>query len=70
MGIYVPKQVGREFHCSRNSIVTEALCDWIQAYRSSRWPEGFFDFTPMDDVPDFKELRSDLQNIDNEDSLA
>lgn len=28
----------------------------------SKWPEGFFDFSPIEDVPDFKSYRDDLSN--------
>ncbi|MCE5294609.1 MAG: hypothetical protein LLF94_08360 [Chlamydiales bacterium] len=75
--VYVPKDIGlklseatKALHCSRNSIVTEALSEWLQVHLPSEWPQGFFDFSPVEGVPDFKALRKDLADIVNEDPLA
>lgn len=72
--VYVPKDIGAKLsratealHCSRNSIVTEALAQWLEVHLPSKWPKGFFAFSPMQDVPDFKALRSDLADVTNED---
>jgi hypothetical protein len=35
-----------------------------------RWPKNFFDFSPIENAPDFKSLRSDLKNNILEDHLA
>lgn len=36
----------------------------------TKWPDGFFDFLPIEDVPDFKALREDLkENIFKEKNL-
>lgn len=40
---------------SRNSIITEALELYIKQ-QPKPWPEHFFDFDPIPDVPDFKAL--------------
>ncbi len=38
---------------------------------SNSWPEGFFDFPPLEDIPDFKAFRKDLKELDlEEDPLA
>jgi len=39
---------------SRNSVIKEAIEDWIDHYDSEAWPKGFFDFEPIKDVPNFK----------------
>jgi len=74
--VYVSKQVAEDLaraakaaHRSRNSIVMEALQEWITNHAKSGWPEGFFDFTPITDAPDFKALRKEFKNIP-EDPLA
>jgi hypothetical protein len=75
--VYLPKEVGqqlnkitKELHCSRNSILVEALKEWLEKHQTSKWPKGFFDFEPVEDVPDFKALRNDLLNNIKEDPLA
>lgn len=60
------KQLGR----SRNSIVTEALEEWLTKHRKSGWPPGFFDFEAITDLPDFRGLRADLKDNLKEDPLA
>lgn len=42
---------------SRNSIITEALEEWLNKHTDKPWPKGFFDFEPIEDVPDFEALR-------------
>lgn len=75
--IYVPKEIGfklsqaaKALHCSRNAIVTEAINQWLQKHTSPNWPATFFDFAPLQDVPNFKALRSDLADVSNEDPLS
>ena len=53
---------------SRNSIITEALEEWYRKHSTSTWDPGFFDFAPIEDVPDFKSLRAELDDA-NEDPL-
>jgi hypothetical protein len=74
--VYVNKKTGeritrvaKSLHRSRNSIITEALDEWLDSHTQSKWPKGFFDFTPIDDVPDFKETRKELNDV-SEDPLA
>lgn len=33
----------------------------LEKHTQSNWPSGFFDFEPVNDVPDFKALRKDLK---------
>lgn len=68
--IYVNKGTGervakmaKSLHRSRNSIINEALEDWLNKHTPSKWPKGFFDFDSVEDVPDFKKLRGDLKSI-------
>lgn len=67
--IYVNKAVGEKLthmaevlHRSRNSIISEAIEEWLQRHNNRKWPKNFFDFDAVDDVPDFKELRKELKN--------
>lgn len=63
-------KVAKKLHKSRNSIITEALEEWLGKYSSAQWPKHFFDFEPVLDVPDFKAMRSDLKPIEDSDPLA
>jgi hypothetical protein len=74
--IYLRKDIGEKvtksaeiFHRSRNSIVSEALEEWLDRHTSSTWPKDFFNFEPLKSVPDFKKLRKELIDI-SEDPLA
>jgi hypothetical protein len=75
--IYVKKGIGdqvariaKKLHRSRNSIITEALEEWLGKYNNAEWPKHFFDFEPVVDLPDFKAMRSDLKPLDDSDPLA
>lgn len=63
-------QIAKALHRSRNSIVNEALDEWLKKHTKTKWPKTFFDFSPIDDVPDFKSLREELKNNISEDPLA
>ena len=75
--IYLKEEIGnrvtkaaKKLHRSRNSIINEAVEKWVDAYYPSQWPKDFFNFEPIDDIPDFKELRKDLTLPIKEDPLA
>lgn len=75
--VYLNKQTGekvtllaKSLRRSRNSIVNEALEEWLSNHSKTSWPEHFFDFSPFEDTPDFKALRSDLKDNISEDPLA
>jgi hypothetical protein len=60
--IYVNKEMGKKIarmakamRLSRKSIVNEELEDWLNKQASSKWPKGFFDFDPVEDIPNFKD---------------
>ena len=66
--VYLKKETGerinriaKKLHRSRNSIVSEALDEWLCKHSKSKWPENFFDFPPIENTPDFKALRNDLK---------
>lgn len=63
------KKVAKSMHRSRNSIVTEALQEWLEHHTSKSWPKNFFDFQAAEDVPNFKSYRDDLKPP-SEDPLA
>ncbi len=63
-------RMAKKLHRSRNSIINEALEEWLDSHSPSQWPEGFFDFDPITDIPDFKELRKELNQDIPEDPLA
>jgi len=74
--IYVKKNLGEKVNKtalslrrSRNSIISEALEEWLDRHTSSSWPKDFFDFEPIKDFPDPKKLRKELKSI-SEDPLA
>ncbi len=74
--IYVNKAIGeqiakiaKKLHRSRNSIISEALEEWLGKYTSSEWPAHFFDFKSIDDVPDFKAFRAELGPFEDKDPL-
>ena len=69
MGIKITK-AAKKLHRSRNSIINEAVEEWLVNHSSSQWPKGFFDFNPMTGVPDFKAFRKDLKDNISEDPLA
>ncbi|OZG31641.1 hypothetical protein [Rickettsia endosymbiont of Culicoides newsteadi] len=47
---------------SRNSIINEALTDWINSHKQTKWSEGIFSFDKdtRDLYPDTKELRQSI----------
>lgn len=63
-------KAAKKLHRSRNSIINEALDEWLEKHFPSQWPQGFFDFEPITDVPDFKEFRKELTHNITEDPLA
>lgn len=74
--IYINKTTGekitklaKKMHRSRNSIVNEALEQWLTSHTPTKWPAHFFEFSPITDVPDFKEMRKEFKEI-SEDPLT
>lgn len=66
--IYIPDELGTKLkiiaeqkHISKNYIMREALEEWLKAHPHKRWPFEFFSFEPVNETPDFKSYRSELQ---------
>jgi len=75
--LYLNKKIGekvmkaaKEMQRSRNSIISEAVEEWLGKHISSKWPNDFFSFKPIEDVPDFKALRDDLAELTDKDPLG
>jgi hypothetical protein len=75
--IYVKKEIViqlanmvKALHHSRNSIINESLEKWLNHPILSQCPKFFFDFNPIEDVPDFKKMREYLKTSAPEDPLA
>ena len=68
LSVYLPQKlvskishVAKAQHVSKNSIMKEALEEWIANHcPNSSWPPHFFDFQAVKDVPDFSSYRSEL----------
>lgn len=74
--VYLNKTIGeritksaKSLHRSRNSIVNEALEEWLAKHTQTKWPKDFFTFDPVENIPDFKALRLDLKDNVAEDPL-
>ena len=74
--VYLNKNTGekvtrlaKSLHRSRNSIVNEALEEWLNKHTKTEWPKNFFEFSPIEETPDFKSFRRDLKNNLPEDPL-
>ena len=53
--------IAQKKHISKNSIVREALEEWLaHHYPNSNWPTNFFDFQAVKETPDFSSYRSEL----------
>lgn len=62
-------KMAKHLHRSRNSIIVEALEEWLEKHTQSQWPKNFFSFSPIPDVPDFKASRNELLDMDDKDPL-
>lgn len=63
------EKIAKDLNRSRNSIISEALEEWLKLHYPSQWPKDFFKFPPIDDVPDFKSYRKELTDVTEEDPL-
>ena len=66
--IYINKELAEQMNTlskalnrSRNSIIHEAIERWIKEQTEKPWPDNFFDFEAVLDVPDFKATRKELK---------
>ncbi|MGI0482899.1 hypothetical protein ACN4EE_19205 [Geminocystis sp. CENA526] len=51
---------------TRNSIVSEAICEYINKQKRLQWSSTILNFTGIDDGIEFKSYRDDLLPPDNE----
>lgn len=66
--VYLPQKIAnklsllaQQHHTSKNAIIREALEEWFtHHYPKSQWSSHFFDFAPIEDVPDFSSYRNEL----------
>ncbi|MDA9163668.1 ribbon-helix-helix domain-containing protein [Rickettsiaceae bacterium] len=64
INIYIEDQLARQlstfsqkFHRKRNSIVREAIREWLEKHTSTKWPKSILEFEGIKDFPDISELR-------------
>lgn len=55
-------KVAKKMKRSRNSIIKEAVEEWVNLHLVQKWPNDFFDFEPVTDVPNFKAYRKELKS--------
>lgn len=68
ISVYLPQKlisrlshVAEQQHTSKNSIIREAVEEWITNHcAQSSWPLHFFDFDGVKEVPDFSSYREEL----------
>ena len=61
--IYTELESYRKVHNkSRNSIIREAITEWLKAHKSSKWSKSFFEFPEAEKnvYPNVLEIRKDL----------
>lgn len=54
-------KTAKSLHRSRNSIVKEAVDEWLERQVTSEWPKSFFDFASIEEVPDFQATRKEFK---------
>ncbi len=64
INIYIEDQLARQLstfsqklHRKRNSIVREAIREWLEKHTSTKWPKSILEFKGIKDFPDISELR-------------
>ncbi|PCJ23767.1 MAG: hypothetical protein COA94_07960 [Rickettsiales bacterium] len=67
INIYIEEPVGRQlseyskkFKRKRNSIIREAIKNWLTNHSTKQWPESILRWDGIEDFPSIKELRSGL----------
>ena len=54
-----------KFHRKKNSIVREAIKDWLTRHTERKWPNAILQFNGIKEFPDVKELRKGLTEPTN-----
>ena len=60
---YLAKQLelhAKKFHKKRNSIVREAIKEWLVKHSERRWPSSIMQFKGIKDFPDMEEIRHNI----------
>ena len=67
LNIYLEDQVAKQLstcavklHRKRNSIIREALKEWLDKHSNKNWPTSVLEFQGIKDWDDIVELRKDL----------
>lgn len=53
-----------KFHRKRNSIIREAIKEWVARHTENKWPQSVLEFEGINDLDDMKHLRQNL-SFDN-----
>jgi len=49
-----------KFHRKKNSIVREAIRDWLTRHTERQWPDTILQFNGIKEFPDMEELRKSI----------
>ena len=67
MNIYIEDKLAEQLaryserlHRKKNSIVREAIKDWLTKHTERKWSKSVMQFKGIEDFPDIKELRQDI----------
>ena len=67
INVYIEDKLGEQlsnyskrFHRKKNSIVREAIRDWLTKHAEHKWSNTILQFNGIKEFPDIKELRKDL----------
>jgi metal-responsive CopG/Arc/MetJ family transcriptional regulator len=50
----------------KNSIVREAIRDWVEKHTKKKWPKSILEFKGIKDFPSVTELRQDIDDKDED----
>ena len=53
----------KKTHKKKNTIIREAIRNWLQTREPKQWPSSILEFTGIKEFPDINELRQDLPNL-------
>jgi hypothetical protein len=69
INIYIEDKLGKQltsyaerFHRKKNSIIREAIRDWLTRHTERKWPETILQFDGIKGFPDIEELRKDISD--------
>jgi predicted transcriptional regulator len=53
-------EYAEKFHRKKNSIVREAIRDWLTRHTERKWSDAILQFKGIEEFPDIKELRKGI----------